>query len=92
MTRTYERANGALVSFTVYPGDNDVITVSSGKICNTVKVISNPNFVFKLNKKSISAKDGATGLFNYLDRCLYEHFCECYAWRVIDYALGIQYN
>lgn len=89
MTRAYARSNGSRVSFTIYPGDNEAITVSEGKISKTVKVINNPHFVFKLNIRSISAQGGASGLFEFLDRCLYEQFCECYAWRVLNYALGI---
>lgn len=51
-------------SYTVKLIDEEHLEFSIDGIKNTVKIVKNDNFVYKINKKSISAIGGAKGLIN----------------------------
>ena len=74
-------------SFAVYPGDNEHFTVTKNGIYKTVKITCDPSYVYKLQKSKISARGGALGLFEYIDKCLFENFCECHAWKILDFII-----
>lgn len=74
-------------SFAICPGDNEHFTVAKNGIYKTVKITSDPSFVYKLQKSKISARGGAIGLFEYIDKCLFENFCECHAWKILDFII-----
>ena len=40
-----------------------------------IKVIENSEYTYKINKKTISAKNGANGLFDFIKKCIKENFC-----------------
>jgi hypothetical protein len=62
------------------------MTVTKNGISKTVAIEDcGSEFVYKLQKTKVKARDGASGLFEYIDRALYEHFMECRAWRILDY-------
>lgn len=92
MTRRYNRPKsfgGGDISFSVYPGDNRSFSVSDGNTVKTVSVRDVSGYVFKLNKTCISANGGASALYEYVDKCLREKFCECYAWEILNHALSV---
>lgn len=69
------------------------ITVNENCICfhevetgkyRSVKVIANDNFVFKVNKKSISAAGGAAGLYESFKRWIDNNICTSYLTRIIE--------
>lgn len=39
-----------------------------------IKVLENNEYVYKINKKSISAKNGIVGLTNFIKKCIDEDF------------------
>lgn len=73
-------------SFTVYPGDNTHITVCRDGVVKTVKVVRDSELVYRLQKTQVKAIDGAEGLFNYLDRELFESPSSCLAWKVLRHC------
>lgn len=90
--RRYERPDylgGGMISFDVYPGNNRSFTVSDGETVKTVSVRNVRGYVFNLTKSGISARGGAVGLYKYVDKCLFEHFCACFAWRILNHVLTI---
>lgn len=96
MTRRYEettynlerkqREHVADWSFTVYPEDNNHITVSRDGVVKTVRVITDSEFVYKLQKTQIKANGGAVGLFEFIDKALFENFMSTMAWKVLRYC------
>ena len=86
MIRRYER-NGKIYTIAIYPGDNNVITVSRDGIAKTVKVVNDLEFTYKLQKTQVKAKNAAYGLYKFIDDCLYNHFMECSAWKILDYII-----
>lgn len=73
-------------SFTVYPEDNYHITVSRNGVVKTVKVITDSEFVYKLQKTQIKARGGAKGLFEFIDKALFEDFMASLAWKVLRHC------
>lgn len=73
-------------SFTVYPGDNKHITVSRDGVVKTVRVVTDSDFVYKLQKAHVRAKGGATELFDFIDKALYEKFMDTMAWKVLKHC------
>lgn len=96
MTRAYtettwnieknEREVVADWSFTIYPGDNNHITVCRNGVTKTVKVVEDREFVYKLQKTQVKAIDGANGLFNFIDKALFECFMDSMAWKVLRHC------
>ena len=52
-----------------------------------VKVTNSSDFVYKLQKTQIKARDGAEGLYKYLVNCYENKFCECLADKVLITAM-----
>ena len=50
----------------VYPGRNDIITLTRGDVSRTFSVVEDREFTYKVQKSRLKAKDGAEGLFKYL--------------------------
>lgn len=73
-------------SFSVYPGDNDHFTVCKDGIVKTIKVKSDWDFTYKLQKTQVKARDGASGLFKFVDWALSEKIMERNAWQVLDWC------
>jgi hypothetical protein len=73
-------------SFTIYPGDNNHLTVSRDGVTKTVKVVPDIEFVYKLQKTQVRAIGGAEGLYNFLDRELFECSTSCMAWKVLRHC------
>lgn len=74
-------------SFTIYPGNNGIMTVSRDGITKTVKIEDCPENVYKLEKGRIKAHNGAKGLFEFLDDWLFEDFATCLAYQILDHAI-----
>ena len=74
-------------SFTIYPGDNCIMTVSRDGITKTVKIEDCHENVYKLEKGKIKAHNGAKGLFEFIDDCLFEDFATCLAYQILDHAI-----
>ena len=74
-------------SFTVYPGNNDVLTVCRNGITKTVEVKDNSGFTYRLLKTRIEGNGGANGIFKFLDDCLFNEFMECDAWRILHHCI-----
>ena len=87
MTRNYTDCNGNRFSFTVYPENNDFFTVTRNGITKTVRIIENGEFCYKLLKTKILARGGAVGLFKWADNYLYNGFCECLVYKVLNYII-----
>lgn len=87
MTRRYERENGKMYTIAVYPGNDNAITVTCDGMTKTVKIVNDLEFTYKLQKTQIKAKNAAPGLFKFIDDCLYNHFMECSAWKILDYIM-----
>lgn len=49
-----------------------------------VKVIENREFAYKINKRSISAKDGASGLYAFLKYHIEENFATVWVDAVVN--------
>lgn len=86
MTRSYQR-NGVRYTFAVYHGNNEYFTVTRDSSQKTARVCDSSDFVYKLRKSSILASGGAHGLYRYIDKCLYTGFCNCLAYKVLDYVI-----
>ena len=75
-------------TFSIYPGDNNIMTVTKNGISKTVSIEDcGSEYVYKLMKSRIKANHGASGLFDFIDRALYEKFMDCHAWRILDYIM-----
>jgi hypothetical protein len=70
-----------------YPGDNTHITVSNGTDFKTVKVVDDFDVIYKLQKTQIRAKNGANGLFEYIDETLSGTSAHCLAWKVLNWIM-----
>lgn len=51
----------------------------------TVKIESDPEYTFKLMKTKIKARDGAAGLYEFIDRCVRDNFCVVYIDKIFNY-------
>lgn len=64
------------------------MTVTKNGISKTISIEDcGGEYVYKLMKSRIKARGGASGLFEFIDRALYERFMECHAWRILDYII-----
>ena len=73
----------------IYPGNNDIITITRDGKYKTVRVIECSDYVYKLQKTQIKAIGGATGLFKFIDDHLSEKFAECWAYTIMDHAIDV---
>lgn len=73
-------------SFSVYPGDNKHFTVCRNGVVKTVRVVEDSEFVYKLQKTQIKAREGAEGLFKFVDDELARCSASCMAWKVLRYC------
>ena len=87
MIRSVTNYRGKRYSYAVYPGDNAALTVTREGITKTVKVSECSAYVYSLKKRDIRAIGGAHKLWEYIDKCFAEHFCECYAYKIMDWAI-----
>lgn len=76
-----------IYSFSIYPGDNSIMTISRDGITKTVKIEDCSENVYKLERGRIKAHNGAKGLFEFLDDCLFEDFATCLAYQILDHAI-----
>ena len=76
-----------VIAFSVYPGIDNVITVTKNDITRNMKVKKSYEFIYQLRKTFINAIDGAQGLFDYLDEELYRQKFSCHARKVIDWII-----
>ena len=95
VTRT--RKNGALYSFylldngTTAGGYKNYITVAKTpddetqpEIIQNIPVKTLDGYSIKINKKSISAADGARGAFSFIRNCIRNDFMMCYVYKIIE--------
>lgn len=73
-------------SFTVYPKDNEHITVSRDGVAKTILVEECGEYLVSLRKSKVLAIGGASGLFNFLDKELYEDEFSCWAWKTLRHC------
>lgn len=73
-------------SFTIYPGDNNHMTVCRDGVIKTVFVEESGEYVVALRKQKILAIDGASGLFEFLDNELARDSFSCWAWRTLKHC------
>ena len=53
-----------------------------------IKVINTKNdYVYKFNKKSITAKNGIDGLIKFIDKILKNEFCSCWLDLIIKHTI-----
>lgn len=92
MKASYNRPDymgGGIVSFSVSENDNCLFIVSDGIRTKSMNVKEDSgSYVFKLNKRSIAAIDGAIGLFNFVNKNLHDGFMEVYSWKILSHVLN----
>lgn len=77
-----------LFTFAIYAGNNNIFTVTKNGKPKTVYIEDcGADYVYKLAKAKIKAKNGARGLFDYIDKALFENFAACNAWKILDYII-----
>lgn len=75
-------------TFAIYPGNNEIMTVTKNGVSKTVFIEDcGSEYVYKLMKSRVKARGGASGLFEFIDRALFEKFMDCYAWRILNYII-----
>lgn len=75
-------------TFAIYPGNNGIMTVTKNGASKTVYIEDcGSEYVYKLMKSQIKARNGAIGLFEFMDRALLENFMASHAWRILDYIM-----
>jgi hypothetical protein len=52
-----------------------------------VKVVDDYDYTFKLLKTQIKARGGASGLVEFIDRCLSEDLGVCWVHKIIDWII-----
>lgn len=72
------------INISIPEGTNNLIYVTVNGVTKSAKVITSNEFTFKVNKKSISAINGATGLFNFICECYDTNFLTAYAKVIIE--------
>ena len=73
-------------TFAVYPGDNEHLTVSRNGVVKTVRVEDCSEFVYSLKCTKVLARGGASGLFEFIDKELYNDEFTCFAWKVLRHC------
>ena len=73
-------------SFSAHPDNNNILTICRNGISKSVKVKENHEFVYKLQKTQIQGRDGASGVFKFLDDCLSKGFSTCLAWKILNWC------
>lgn len=73
-------------SFSIYPGDNKHFTVYRDGVVKTVRIVEDSEFVYKLQKTQVKARDGAEGLFKFVDDELARCSASCMAWKVLKHC------
>lgn len=73
-------------TFTVYPGDNEHLTVSRNRNVKTVRVEDCSEFVFSLKRTKVVAQGGASGLFEFIDKELYRDEFSSFAWKILRHC------
>lgn len=75
-------------TFSTNENSNNLLTVTKNGISKTVYIEDcGSEYVYKLMKTKIKARDGASGLFEFMDKALTEKFMDCHAWRILDYIM-----
>ncbi len=87
MTGVSTRRDGTRYMFSVYAGDDSIITVTRGDKSKTVNVGYEGGMTYQLTPSKINCGNGAHGLFKWLSECFVEHFMECLAYKLLDYAI-----
>lgn len=99
MTRSYEERHfdmnnrewtvDAVWSFAVYAGDDEHFTITRNGESKTIQVEKDDSFVVGLRKTKILASGGAHGLFDFIDKALFEDFNTSWAWKTLKHAFFI---
>ena len=99
MTRSYEERHfdmnsrewivDAVWSFAAYTGDNEHFTVTRNGESKTVLVKNDYSFTVGLRKTKILASGGAHGLFEFIDKALFEDFNASWAWKTLKHAFFV---
>lgn len=55
-------------SIAIYPGNNEIISITRDNETRTYKVTEDHEFCYKVQKTQIKAINGAKGIFDYIDR------------------------
>ena len=76
-----------VVAFSIYPGVDDVISVTKNGITKNMKVKKSYEFVYQLRKTFINALDGAQGLFDLLDEEFYRQPFICWGHKVVNWII-----
>lgn len=75
-------------TFAIYPNNNNLLTVTKNGTAKTVYIEDcGTEYVYNLAKSKIKANNGAKGLFDFIDKSLYENLMSCYAWCILDYII-----
>lgn len=75
-------------TFATYPGNNNLLTVTKNGVSKTVYIEDcGGEYVYKLMKTKIKARHGASGIYDFMDKALFEKFMDCHAWRILDYIM-----
>jgi len=56
-----------------------------------IKVIDNSEYTYKINKKTISAINGATGLYTFLKNCINKKFGLCWVDKILTESIKRAY-
>ena len=84
---TWRMESVARWSFSTYPGNNSILTVSRNGVTKTVEVRERMGFTYRLMRDHVEADGGAEGLFRFLDDCLFHRCMEVLAWKVLRHCL-----
>ena len=87
MTGVNTHYNGTRYMYSVYQDNDAIITITRGDTTKTVRVGYEAGMRYQLRRSAINCCDGAHGLYKWLQECFAEHFCECLAYKVMDYAI-----
>lgn len=73
-------------TITMHPENNAFITVEKNGAKKAVSIEDcGGEYVYKLQKTKIKARDGAAGLFKFVTDALPLNLFSCHAWRILDY-------
>ena len=74
-------------TFAIYPGSNHYMTVTKNGESKTVYIEDSTEYTYNLLKTKRQAIDGAKGLYEFIDKALFEKFMDSHAWRVLDWIM-----